>query len=215
MRAVFGSRKRPQPRRNGWLIGLGVLGSLIVADQLAGNLQEREIARRRELKAQLDKLTSEGLRTGIDEITFEDSRYHLKLRIQNASRKPFYLLVPTLEGYVQVGPGWEPFAIRPAEGEVSGGAVIKLDKERVISEIANIDVRGYAEHIPGYRHVKLTLEAFLSPEDNPQEEIGERREDYFIFLRDVTRDAEFGPVATGRPSFIPLRAWTLLPKEAL
>jgi len=192
-----------------------VLTSLLLADQLAGSLQEREVARRRELKARLDKLTFDGLRAGIDEITFDGVRYNMRLRLQNASRQLLYLLIPLLEGHVQVGPGWEPFPIALADGETKDGAVIALDKERVIDEVATIDVAGYAEPIPGYRHVKLTLEAFLSPEENPQEEIGERREEFYLFLRDVPRDAEFRSATTGRPAFIPLRAWTLLPREAL
>jgi hypothetical protein len=61
--------------------------------------------------------------------------------------------------------------------------------------------------------VKLTAEAFLSIEENPREEIGERREDFFLFVRDAARDGEFSP--SGRPSYIPLRAWTLIAKEAL
>jgi putative ABC transport system ATP-binding protein/macrolide transport system ATP-binding/permease protein/lipoprotein-releasing system ATP-binding protein len=191
------------------------IASLIAIDQVAGTMQEREIGRRRALKMRLDKLSFDGLRTGIDEITFDDNLYSLQLRIQNAAREPFYVLLPVIEGFVQVGPAWEAFRVCPADGELREGTVVKLEKERTLQHLATIDGSGYAEPIAGYRHVKLTLEAFVSPEENPVEEIGERREEFFLFLRDVTRDAEFASVKTQRPSFIPLRAWTLLPKEAL
>lgn len=187
---------------------------LVVLDQAVGHWQERELARRIALKARLDKLSFDGLRTGLDDITFDGAHYVFRLRLQNAAREPFYILAPTLEGFVQVGPAWEPFAIRPLGGELKEGMVVRLIGERSIAEQARIEGAGYAEPIAGYRHVKITLEAFVSPEENPQEEIGERREDFFLFLRDVTRDGEFAG-QSGRPSFIPLRAWTLLPKDAL
>lgn len=187
---------------------------LVALDQTVGNWEAHELARRAAIKARLDKLSFEGLRTGIDEITFADGQYRLLLRLQNAAHEPFYLLMPTLEGFVQIGPAWKPFRIRPADHEMKEGVVVRLIGERTTTQLADIDVLSYAEPIPGYRHIKITLEAFVSPEENPQEEIGERREDFFLFLRDVMRDGEFLN-QTGRPSFIPLRAWTLLPKEAM
>lgn len=205
-------RRRRSPKV---LIWLAIAAALVLAlDQAVGNWQERELARRIALKARLDKLAFDGLRTGLDDITFDGSHYLFRLRLQNAAREPFYILTPALEGFVQVGPGWKPFRIRPADGEAREGSVVRLVGERAITEEAAIEETGYAEPIAGYRHVKITLEAFVSPEENPQEDIGERREDFFLFLRDVARDGEFAS-QSGRPSFIPLRAWTLLPKDLL
>lgn len=187
---------------------------LVVLDQTVGGWQQQEVARRAALKARLDRLSFDGLRTGIDEITFDEGRYFLRLRVQNAAREPFFILAPTLDGFVQVGLAWEPFHIRPADGEMKAGTVLRLVGERIFTDVAAIEGDGYAEPIPGYRHVKITLEAFVSPEENPQEEIGERHEDFFLFIRDAARDGQFGG-QSGRPSFIPLRAWTLLPKDAL
>jgi putative ABC transport system ATP-binding protein/macrolide transport system ATP-binding/permease protein/lipoprotein-releasing system ATP-binding protein len=192
-----------------------IAGALALADQLAGSWQERELERRRELKARLDKLSFEGLRTGIDEMVYDGEHYRMRLRLQNAAREPFFILLPSLEGFVQVGPEWKPFPIHPDGGEIKEGMVIELIKERAFDEAAAIEGAGYAEPIEGYRHLKITLDALVSPEQDPQEEIGEHHEEYFLFLRDVTRDAEFTGQQSRRPSFIPLRAWTLLPKEAL
>lgn len=207
-------RRRAIPWGTWAAVALGI-GILVTADQVAGTWQEREIERRRQLKVRLDKLSWDGLRTGIDDIAFDGKNYRVHLRLQNAARQPFYLLLPVIEGFVQVGPTWEPFRVAPEEATVAAGSVIKLLKEYVMASVAEISGNGYAEPIAGYRHIKLTLEAYVSPEENPQDEIGERREDFFLFLRDQTRDAEFATVTTTRPNFIPLRAWTLLPKEAL
>lgn len=207
--------KRPRYRGLTVLIFFALAALALTAlDQAVGSWQERELARRVALKMRLDKLSFDGLRTGIDDITFANGRYLIRMRLQNAAHEPFYILVPVLEGFVQVGPSWEPFRIRSVDDQLKEGMVLPLVGEQSILEEAAIEGFGYAEPIAGYRHIKITLEAFVSPEQDPQEEIGERREDFFLFLRDVTRDAEFAG-RSGRPSFIPLRAWTLLPKDAL
>ena len=171
-------------------------------------LREKQILRER-----LDRLGFYGLRMGIDDISFRPGEgYSIRLRVQNATREAFYVLMPTMEGFVQKGFSWEPFSIVSSGGDGDGNVVKLLDEKETI-RLAKIAGQGYAEPLLGYRHVKLTAEAFLSIEENPSEEIGERREDFFLFIRDVLRDNEFSPL--GRPFFIPLRAWTLIPKEAL
>lgn len=195
------------------LLGLAGIVALAGLDQYVGDYQARELARRRALKAELDQLSFQGLRSGIDEITFDGAAYQMRFRLQNATANPFFVLVPLIEGFVQVGPGWEQFPMKLAQQELHEGMVIELAGERAFTEVASIEGGEYTEPIPGYRHVKITLEAYLSPEANPREEIGEHREDFFLFLRDVKRDTELGGQERGfRPSFIPLRGWTLLPR---
>lgn len=210
----------PRPRRKGqgeWrllaTVGLIIFSVFVVADGALGWYQRGLIREKQILRERLDKLGFYGLRMGIDDISFRPGEgYSMRLRVQNATREPFYVLMPTMEGFTQKGPTWEPFSIVALDGD-SEGTVVKLEGEREMSRLAKIEGDGYAEPLAGYRHVKLTAEAFLSLEENPREEIGERREEFFMFIRDVPRDGEF-PTA-GRPSYIPLRAWTLIPKEAL
>ena len=58
------------------------------------------------------------------------------------------------------------------------------------------------------------INSYRSKKRRPDEVDLDDSEDFYLFLCDAPRDAEFGS-STGRPSFIPLRAWTLLPREAL
>lgn len=182
-------------------------------DLMLGWYQKSVLREKQLLRERLDRLGFYGLRMGIDDISFRAGEgYSIRLRVQNATREAFYVLMPAIEGFAQKGFSWEPFVVVPTGGD-SEGTVIKLVDERETLRLAKIEGQGYAEPLPGYRHVKLIAEAFLSIEENPREEIGERREDFFLFVRDVTRDEEFPSV--NRPSYIPLRAWTLIPKEAL
>lgn len=180
---------------------------------MVGYYQQNALDQRRALKARLDKLTFYGLRTAIDDIAFVAGRgYRIGIRIQNATREPFYVMMPAVDGFVQEGYGWIAVPVAPIDGG-DGETVVRLVGERQVARLAVLDGNDYTELLPGYRHVKLTLEALVSPEENPREEIGEKREDIFLYVRDFThRDA--GRYAD-KPTFIPLRAWTLIPKEAL
>jgi len=198
------------------LLGVALLAmaaSFAVVDGGLGWYQGRIIQEKRALRERLDRLGFYGLRMGIDDITYRAGEgYMIRFRVQNATLEPFYVLMPVMEGFVQKGPSWISFPIIAA-GDDAEGTVVKLTGEKETSRLAKIEGDGYAEPLPGYRHVKFTAEAFLSIEENPREEIGERREDFFMFVRDIPRDGEFA--AHGRPSYIPLRAWTLIPKEAM
>ena len=194
-------------------VGLAVIAVFAVADGMLGWYQKSVLREKQVLRERLDRLGFYGLRMGIDDVSFRAGEgYSIRLRVQNATREAFYVLMPAIEGFVQKGFSWEPFAVVPTGGD-SEGTVVKLVDEKETLRLAKIEGQGYAEPLAGYRHVKLTAEAFLSIEENPREEIGERKEDFFLFVRDATRDGEFSPL--GRPSYIPLRAWTLIPKEAL
>lgn len=194
-------------------VGLAVIAVFVATDGMIGWYQKSVLREKQILRERLDRLGFYGLRMGIDDISFRAGEgYSIRLRVQNATREAFYVLMPVMEGFVQKGFSWEPFAIVPFSGD-SEGVVVKLVDEKETRHLAKIEGQGYAEPLAGYRHVKLTAEAFLSIEENPREEIGERKEDFFLFVRDAARDGEFAP--DGRPSYIPLRAWTLIPKEAL
>ena len=194
-------------------VGLAVIAVFAVADGMLGWYQKSVLREKQILRERLDRLGFYGLRMGIDDISFRAGEgYSIRLRVQNATREAFYVLMPVIEGFAQKGFSWEPFAVVPTGGD-SEGTVVKLVDERETLRLAKIEGQSYAEPLAGYRHVKLTAEAFLSIEENPREEIGERKEEFFLFVRDAARDGEF--TAGGRPSYIPLRAWTLIPKEAL
>lgn len=196
------------PRRRALLVGVaGLIATGWAADYAAGRYQRQVIDDRRSLKARLDRMATRDLRTAVDDIRFDaPASYQVDFRLQNAGEEPFYVMLPVIEGYIQVGYGWQPFPVATLDG--SGGIVVRLSDELATSYRADIEAEDYAVNLPGFMHVKLVLEALVSPEENPREEIGERREDIVLYLRDARQP----PAFVGQPSFIPLRAWTLVPR---
>ena len=203
-------RRGSAKRRRRWVLGAGACLALLAGlDGWVGSAQQRALEARRALRARLDHLAFHGLRTGIDEIAAQpDGRYEVRFRLQNASGQPLYVMLPAVEAAVQVGARWKPLPVAEPAGISEDGTVVKLTGERTAARIVTAQERDYMELIPGHMHLRLTLEALVSPQENPLEEIGERREDMFVYLRDRQR----GEPPPGAPSFIPLRAWTLIPE---
>lgn len=196
-----------------------MLVALAALDLYVGREQERILVARKELRARLDRMAFFGVRTGIDDIRYDPpSAYHVRFRIQNALDEPLYVMLPIVTAFIQIGAGWTEVAVAAPAAGADEGSVVKLVEEREFERVMTVDLAEYMELIPGYLHLKLNLEAYVSPEENPREDVGERREDIFIYLRDGRNAGVMARAASGgggeKPAFIPLRAWTLIPKPA-
>lgn len=206
----------------GWRRLAGGAAALAVllgaADVWVGQQQRQWLEGRKAYRKKLDQLAFHALRTGIDAISFDERLgYRVTVRVQNALDEPIYVMLPEVSAYVQVGPGWTqiPVAFPPAGSDE--GNVVRLTGERTVERYLPSELPEYTELIPGYVHLKLALEAYVSPEANPREEVGERKEDLVVYLKDhrLAGDAvrhAGRPSFVEKPDFIPLRAWTLVPK---
>lgn len=192
-----------------------VCGVALLLDLAIGWQQERLLAARKAYKARLDRMALYGLRTGIDAIAYEpEARYRIRFRLQNALDEPMYVMMPSVEGAIQVRAGWGKIATEEPKGGALQGTVVKLIDEQQTVWLATIEERDYMQLFRGYIHLRLTLDAYVSPEENPREEIGERHEELFLHLRDrrLAEHAVLDARSATRPDFIPTRAWTLIPK---
>ena len=196
-----------------------VLGLLFAAaDWEVGRRQQQLIQARKDYRARLDRLAFHALRTGIDEIKYRpDGRYRARFILQNAGDEPIYVMMPTVDAEIQVGPGWVGIpASEPPEAQAEG-SVVRLVGERTTDRLLAIDRTDYTESFPGYIHLKLILDAVVSQEQDPQEEVGEHKEDLIVYLKDYRLAADRArhpghPSFAEKPDFIPLRAWTLVPR---
>jgi len=195
-----------------------LLGLLFAAaDWGVGRWQQGLIRARKDHRARLDRLAFYALRTGIDDINHQqDGRYRVRFIIQNAGDEPIYVMMPTVEGEIQVGPRWVGIqAAEPPESQMEA-SVVRLVGDRATDRFLTINRTDYTESIPGYIHLKLTLDAVVSPEQDPRDDVGEHREDLVVYLKDYRWANDRlrypgHPTFSEKPDFIPLRAWTLVP----
>jgi hypothetical protein len=204
---------------------LAVVAVLLVAllaasDYAVGLWQKSLVQRKKDYRARLDRLAFYAVRTGIDTIRFDPVRgYRTRFIVQNASDEPIYVMMPAVEAAIQVGPLWVNVPVAEPAQDASEGSVVRLVGERTADRFVTIERTDYTESIPGYIHIKFTLECLVSPEQDPQEEVGERKEDLIVYLKDYRHAGDFvrhggRPTFSEKPDFIPLRAWTLVPRAS-
>lgn len=200
------------------VVGAGLVVLLIVADWSVGRWQQGLVQARKDYRARLDRLAFHAVRTGIEDIRHQpDGSYRVRLIVQNAYDEPLYVMMPTVDAAIQVGPQWSGIPVTEPPEERLEGSVVRLVGERTADRFLAIEQSDYTESIPGYIHLKMTLESIVSPEQNPQEEVGERKEDLILYLKDYRLAGDKGrhpgrPTFSEKPDFIPLRAWTLVPR---
>lgn len=217
------TRPRRAKRGAGWKVLAAGAGALVLAlaaaDWAVGRWQQGLVQAKKDYRTRLDRLAFHAVRTGIDEIRHQaDGGYRARFVIQNAFDEPLYVMMPTVAAAIQVGAQWAPVPVAEAVDERHEGTVVRLVGERTADRFLTIEPTNYAESIPGYIHLKMTLETVVSPEQNPQEEVGERKEDLIVYLKDyrLANDrSRHGrqPAFADKPDFIPLRAWTLVPRK--
>ena len=191
-----------------------VCGVAVLLDLAIGWQQGRMLAARKAYKTGLDRMALYGLRTGIDAIAYEpEGRYRIRFRLQNAFDEPMYVMMPSVEGAIQVRTGWARIATEEPKGGGIEGTVVKLIDDQQAVWLATIEERDYMQLFRGYIHLRLTLDAYVSPEENPREEIGERHEELFVHLRDwrLAEHEVLDARSATRPDFIPTRA-PVIPK---
>ncbi|MDR2238923.1 MAG: hypothetical protein LBE33_00585 [Zoogloeaceae bacterium] len=191
---------------------------LAAADWGVGRWQQGLVQARKDYRASLDRLAFHAVRTGIEEIRHqEDGRYRIRLIVQNAFDEPIFVMMPAVDAFIQIGPQWVGVQIAEAPEAAMEGSVVRLVGERATDRYLTVEPTDYTESIPGYIHLKLNLEMIVSPEQNPQEEVGERKEDLILYLKDYRwasdKTRHGNPAFDEKPDFIPLRAWTLVPRS--
>ena len=191
---------------------------LAASDWALGKWQQHLIEERKAYRNRLDRLAFHAVRTGIDDIKYDPAKgYRVRFTIQNAFDEPIYVMMPMVAAFIQIGPQWAAVPVAEPPQAAAEGSVVRLVGDKNFDRLVAVEQTDYTELIPGYMHIKVTLETYVSPEEDPREEVGERKEDLVFYLKDQ-RHANDALHHAGRPSFkekpdfIPLRAWTLVPK---
>ena len=199
---------------------IGLLAAVTVfgtADYLTGAYQRYLLEEKRRARERLERLVFYGLRMGIEEIVLDqEGRYRMALRLQNASKGDLFVMLPTLSLFLQVGTGWEEVPVSDLSHDE--GVVIRLVSDRIIERLATLPRQDFTQLLPGYFHAKITATALVSFRAEPKDDVAEKAEEFFLFLkswmaedRTILKALEFADRRI--PVYIPLRAPTLIPSS--
>jgi ABC-type lipoprotein export system ATPase subunit len=149
--------------------------------------QGHEAALQRERRAALEELATSTLRSEIDGITGSgDGRYEVTIYLENAGDKPIYVMAPTLQAFIQVGSEWRELPLTPIAE--AGASVLKITGRELYRFSLDARVDKFTELLPHYMHVRFTNNMLVSPESAPKENLFQRNDNYYIYLKPDTID---------------------------
>lgn len=160
------------------LISLIYIGNLALAAY-----QQSIINARLDAQQALEELAMSDLKAGVKNITMQnDGVYELKIFLRNVKDgKPMYVMTPAIRLFVQVGTSWQEVPLEALDAKRPPVTAIK--GEQLLTFRLRPAVGGYTQLIPYYMHVRITNNMLVSPSSQPREDLIERDDSYYVYLK--------------------------------
>ena len=167
-----------------------ILVLAILANHGVARFQRHQMEAQRERLVALEEMATSTLRSDIADIAgLGDHRYNVTFYLENMKGEPpIYVMSPSIRAFVQVGAGWQEAALTPvAEATAS---VLKVTGRQLYKFILEARVEKFTELLPHYMHVRFSNDMLVSPHSAPKDELFQRNDNYFVYLRpDGVEDA--------------------------
>ncbi len=187
-----------------------VLLALFLLDCYVGYKQNKLLAEKAAQKKKIEQLAWYSLRGEVKSVSYAGRRYRIALKFENAfPEDEMYIMLPQVRCLVQVGTLWKEVPVHDPENEKTDTGVIKLEGTRIIEKLIEVPFKNYEQVLPGYMHVRLNTVSYVSSNAVTKDDIVEKNEDFYIYLRPY--DADLGKMVKNYtfthnevPIFIPM-----------
>ncbi|MEK4033703.1 ABC transporter ATP-binding protein [Methylocystis sp. IM3] len=145
--------------------------------------QSYEIEARRARLAALEELATSTLRSDIASIaSLGGNRYEVTIYIENTRQEPpIYVMSPSVQAFIQVGTGWQEAPLTPIADATA--AVLKITGRQLYRFTLEARAEKFTELLPHYMHVRFANNMLISPESTPKDELFQRNDNYYIYLK--------------------------------
>jgi ABC-type lipoprotein export system ATPase subunit len=171
-----------------WLLSVSawVVPALLIPlalNQGVALYQRHLLHRRRQARAALEDAALLWLQANIENVVYSGgTSCTLTLTLENRSpTSAVFALSPTVRAYVQVGLTWQEIPTRSIDGQE--GRVERIVGRRTYQFAFEPDIKEYTEQLTGYMHVRLTGSTLVSQSSVPGDDLVERVDDYYIYLK--------------------------------
>lgn len=165
-------------------VGAAVAFSLaFLTNEGVARYQQFQIEARRTRLAALEELATSTLRSDIAAITsLGGNRYEVTIYLENIKRDPpIYVMSPNVQAFVQVGTGWQEAPLTPIADATA--SVLKVTGRQLYRFTLETRLDKFTELLPHYMHVRFTNSMLVSPESAPKDQLFERSDNYFVYLK--------------------------------
>lgn len=163
--------------------------SLFILDYYVGYQQNRLLAEKAAQKKKIEQLAWYSLRGEVNKVSYEGHRYRIAIKFENAfPEEEMYIMLPQVRCLVQVGTLWKEVPVHEPDMKGSDTGVIKLEGVKIIERLIEVPFKNYEEVLPGYIHVRLNTVSYVSSNAVSRDDIMEKNEDFYIYLRPYDAD---------------------------
>ena len=161
------------------------------ADYAIGKYHSYRMDQSRLAALQLQQAAYEGLFVELVKVDYEpdEKSYRVTMRMTNSEPdRPVFVMQTPWRVFEQSGLSWKEVPARSATGETV--SVVKLSGSHLYETVFEPNLKDYAELIPGYMHIRFESSSLISQRSDPEDDIIERTDRYYVYLKPHGADDE-------------------------
>jgi hypothetical protein len=166
------------------LFALLALGVGFMLDAAVGRYQTDRLDQKRFARLELQHAAFEGLFVEVETVTYEPDGKSFRLRMKFTrieKGRPLFVMLSPIRVFEQAGLEWKEVPSRDPQG--GSAHVVKLTDTYSYECIFEPNVAGWTELIPGYMHVRFESASLVSERSEPDDDIVDRTDRYYIYLK--------------------------------
>jgi hypothetical protein len=171
-------------RSRGLIAAAGIVALAFTLDFAVGGYQQHRLEQERLATLRLRHAAFEGMYVEVVNVAYEPDQksYQLTVKFTNAEPdRPLYVMQSPVRVFEQVGLSWKEVPSRDSLGEAA--RVVKLTDTYTFQTIFEPNLKDWTELIPGYMHMRFQTESLISERSNPDDDIIDRTDRYYIYLK--------------------------------
>jgi putative ABC transport system ATP-binding protein/macrolide transport system ATP-binding/permease protein/lipoprotein-releasing system ATP-binding protein len=152
-------------------------------DYVTAQRQRQAIEEKEEERKKSQDLALQQLRADVEEVSYgPQSDYVVAIFLQSLdAKKPVYVLGPSMRVFVQSKGTWQEM---PAEAVGFAESNVRSVAGKEIFRISfRVNLDRYDELLKGYMHVRITNVMVVGERSDATEDLFERTDDYYVYLR--------------------------------
>jgi hypothetical protein len=154
-----------------------------------GWYQQRQLEQKRQADLRLQQAAFANLFVDLVNIAYEPDgkSYRLTQTLQNLDPEhPIYVMLSPVRVFEQSGLVWHEVPARAPNGQST--TVVKLTDKYSFQTIFEPNLKDWTELIPGYMHIRFDNDMLISQRSDPEDDIVEREDPYYVYLKPYGAD---------------------------
>ena len=168
-----------------------IIGLAFVLDYAIGRYQNYRVAQQRLAALKLEHAAYEGLYLELVKVAYgpDQKSYRVTMKMTNVEPgRPIYVMQGPVRVFEQSGLAWKEVPARAPNGE--GTRVIKLTSPYTYETVFEPNLKDWTELMPGYMHIRFESVSLISERSDPDDDIVERTDRYYVYLKPHGADDE-------------------------